>query len=56
MAVAKLKHPKQNQLEELAEHFAADINERAARMTHEKRHQADSDTKKIAARLQLRTR
>jgi len=56
MAVAKLKRQKEDRLEELAERFANDINERAARMTPEKRAQADSETKKIAARVQPRTR
>jgi len=56
MAVAKLKRPKEDRFEELAERFATEINERAARMTSEKRAQADSETKKIAARVQRRTR
>jgi hypothetical protein len=56
MAVAKLKRPKEDRFEELAERFATEINERAARMTPEKRAQADSETKKIAARVQRRTR
>jgi hypothetical protein len=56
MAVAKLKRQKEDRLEELAERFANDINERAARMTPEKRQQADSKTKKIADRVQRRTR
>jgi hypothetical protein len=51
MAVAKLKRPKQDRFEELAELFAAEINERAAKMTPERRGQADSETKKIAARV-----
>jgi hypothetical protein len=55
MALAKLK-PKEDRLEELAERIAAEINERAARMTPEKRQQADSETKKIAARVQRRIR
>ena len=55
MAVTKLKRQKEDRLEELAERFATDINERAARMTPEKRAQADSETKKIAARVQRRT-
>jgi hypothetical protein len=40
----------------LAERTAADINERAAKMTPEKRAQADSETKKIADRVRRRTR
>ncbi len=54
MAVAKRKR-KEDQLEEMAQRFATEINERAARMTPEKRRQADSKTKKIAARMQRRT-
>ena len=56
MAVAKLKRPKDDRFEGLAERIATEINERAARMTPEKRAQADSETKKIAARVQRRTR
>jgi hypothetical protein len=55
MAVVKLKRPKEDRLEELAERFAVEINERAAKMTPEKRAQADSETKKIADRVQRRT-
>jgi hypothetical protein len=55
MAVAKLKPPKTNALEELAERLAADINERAAKMPSKKRTQADSETKRIADRVQRRT-
>jgi hypothetical protein len=40
---------------DLAERTAADINERAYGMTPEKRVRADSETKKIAARVQCRT-
>jgi len=54
MAVAKLKRPKEDRLEELAERIAAEINERAAKMTPEERAKADSETKKIAARVQRR--
>jgi len=36
-AVAKLKRPKEDRLEELAERIAAEINERAAKMTPEER-------------------
>ncbi len=56
MAVAKLKRPKEDRLEELAERFAAEINDRAIRMTPEKKAHADSETKKIADRVQRRTR
>jgi hypothetical protein len=52
MAVAKLKRPKEDRLEELAERIGTEINVRAAKMTPEKRAQADSETKKIAARVQ----
>jgi len=55
MAVAKLKRPKEAQFEELAERIATEINERAAKMTTEERAQADSETKKIADRVQRRT-
>ena len=41
-----------DRLGELSEHIAAEMNERAARMTPEKHAQADSETKKIAARVQ----
>lgn len=46
MAVAKLKRPKEDQFEELAERIATEINERAAKMTPEERAKADSETKK----------
>jgi len=55
MAVAKLKRPKEAQFEELAQRFAAEINERAAKMTPEDRARADSETKKIVAEVQRRT-
>jgi len=55
MAVAKLKRPKEDQFEELAERIAVEINERAAKMTPEERSRADSETKKIAAQVQRRT-
>jgi hypothetical protein len=55
MALAKLKRPKENQLEVLAERIAAEINERAERMTPEERAKADAETKKIAAQVQRRT-
>jgi len=56
MAVAKLKRPNEDRLEELAERIAAEINERAAKMTPEERAKADSETTKIATRVQRRTR
>ncbi len=55
MAVAKLKRPKADRLDQLAGRIAAEINERAAKMTPEDRAQADSETKKIVARVQRRT-
>jgi hypothetical protein len=55
MAVAKLKRPKEDQFEELADRIATEINERATRMTPEERARADSETKKIADRVQHRT-
>ena len=55
MAVAKLKRPKEDRFEELAERIAADINERAAKMTPKERARADSETKKIAAQARRRT-
>ena len=54
MAVAKLKRPKEGRFEEFAERIAAEINERADKMTPEERARADSETKKIAARVQRR--
>jgi len=54
MAVAKLKRPKEDAFEDLAERIAAEINERSAKMTSEDRAQADSETKKIAAQVQRR--
>ena len=56
MAVARLKRPKDDQFEELAERIAAEINERAAKMTPQERAKADSETRKIAALVQRRTR
>ena len=56
MPVAKLKRPKEDQFEELAERIAADINERAAKMTPQERARADAETRKIAAQVQRRTR
>ena len=55
MAVAKLKRPKEDQFEELADRIATEINERASRMTPEERVRADSETKTIADRVQRRT-
>ena len=55
MAVAKLKRPQEDQLEELAERIASEINERATGMNPEERAKADSETNKITARLQRRT-
>jgi|HubBroStandDraft_4_1064222.scaffolds.fasta_scaffold608589_2 hypothetical protein len=54
MALAKLKRPKEAQFEEFAERIAAEINERAAKVTPEDRAKADSETKKIAAQVQRR--
>jgi hypothetical protein len=54
MAVAKLKRPKEDRFEDLAQRLAAEINERAAKMTPEDRARADSETKKIAAQVQRR--
>jgi hypothetical protein len=56
MAVAKLKRPQEDNFEELAQRIAIEINERAARMTPEERAKADSETRKIAAQVQRRTR
>jgi hypothetical protein len=55
MAVAKLKRPKEDRLEELAERIADEINERADKMTPEDRARADAATKKIADRVRRRT-
>jgi hypothetical protein len=55
MAVAKLKRPKEDRLEELAERIAAEINDRADKMTPENRARADAATKKIADRVRRRT-
>ena len=55
MAVAKLKRPKEDRFEELAERIATDINARAAKMTPKERARADTETKKIAAHVQRRT-
>ena len=53
MAGGKLKRRQKERFEELAERVAADINERAARMIPEALARADSETKKIAAQVQL---
>jgi hypothetical protein len=55
MAVAKLKRPKEDRLEELAERIADEINERSDKMTPEDRARADAATKKIADRVRRRT-
>ncbi|MFZ0952853.1 MAG: hypothetical protein WAN17_11340 [Candidatus Sulfotelmatobacter sp.] len=55
MAVAKLKRQKEDRLEELAERIAAEINERADKMTPQNRARADAETKKIADRVRRRT-
>ncbi len=56
MSLAKLRRPKEDRFEEFAERIATAINERASKMTAEERAQADSETKKIADRVQRRTR
>ncbi|MGA8836936.1 MAG: hypothetical protein WCF74_02285 [Candidatus Sulfotelmatobacter sp.] len=55
MAVAKLKRVNEDRLEDLAERIAAEINERADKMTPEDRARADAATKKIADRVRRRT-
>jgi hypothetical protein len=55
MAVAKLKPPKEDRLDQFAERLAGEINERASKMTPQQRARADAPTKKIAARAQRRT-
>ena len=54
MAVAKLKRPKEDRLEEFAERIAAEINDRAVKMISKERARADSETKKIAELRLLR--
>ena len=54
MATAKLKRPKEDRFEEFADRIATEISERASRMTLEERARADSETKKIADRVQRR--
>lgn len=56
MAEAKLKRPKEGQFEKLADGIATEINERVIRITPEERARADFETKKIADRVQRRTR
>jgi hypothetical protein len=56
MAVAKLKRPKEEHFEDLAERIAAEINARAAKMTPEERARADAETKRIATLAERRTR
>jgi len=55
MAVAKLKYPKEDRLEQLAERVANEINERATKMTPEERAKADSETAKMATQIRRRT-
>jgi hypothetical protein len=55
MALAKLKRQKEDRLEELAERIAAEINERADKMTPKDRARADAATKRIADRVRRRT-
>jgi hypothetical protein len=55
MAVAKLKRPKEDKFEEFAERIAAEINERAGKMTPEERVKSDSETQKIVNHVQRRT-
>jgi hypothetical protein len=55
VAVAKLKRPKEDRFEELAQRVVGEINARAAKMTREERAKADSETKKIADRVRRRT-
>jgi hypothetical protein len=56
MSLAKLKRPEEDLFDEFAARIASDINQRAAKMTPKEREQADSETKKIADRVQRRTR
>jgi hypothetical protein len=58
MATAKLRRPQegQDQIEEMAERFARDIDRRASTMTPEARAKADAETKKIADDVRRRTR
>jgi hypothetical protein len=55
---ANLRRPilaKRNQLATLADRVAAEINQRASKMTSKKRANADSETKRIADRVRRRT-
>lgn len=56
MAVAKLKRPKEDRLDDFAERIASEINQRAAKMTPADRAKADAETRKIADQVQRRTR
>lgn len=56
MAVAKAKRLQEDQLEELAERIASEINDRASKMTPEDRDKADAETQKIANRTERRNR
>jgi hypothetical protein len=51
MTIGKLKPSTEDRVEKLAERFALEINERAARMTPEERERADSETMRIASRV-----
>ncbi len=51
-----LKRPNEDRLEDLTDRFAAEINERAAKMNPEERAKADAETKKIADQVRRRTR
>jgi hypothetical protein len=55
MAVAKVKRPKEERFDQFAERLATEIDEHASRMTSRERAKADSETKKIAARVPRRT-
>ena len=55
MASAKPKRAPEDQLGELAERIAAEINERASRMTSKEREKADSETTKISNQVRRRT-
>lgn len=56
MALAKPKRAQEDRFEEFAERMAAEIDERAAKMTPAERSRADSETKKIATQVGRRTR
>jgi hypothetical protein len=55
MGVAKLKYPKEDRLERLADRVANEINERDAKMSPKERAKADSETAKITAQVRRRT-